>query len=153
MKRASLVTTLTVSAMLLMLGQTLATQTNPNSVEQELIQLKHDWGKAYVQRDAALLDRILADDFTVTDAEGVTTTKAEEMADFKSSNVVYESSTYEDAKVRVYGDTAVVAGRGTVKGRGKTAVFHTQYFSTNVFVKRQGRWQAVASHISGVKRL
>jgi len=152
MKRLLLTIALTLAAVLMVLGQASDTKTN-QSVEQKLLQLKHDWGKAYVQRDSTLLDRILADDFVVIDADGMATTKAQEMADFKSSSVVYESSNYDDATVRIYGDTAIVAGRGTVKGRGKTQTFHTQYRSTNVFVKRNGRWQAVASHISGVKQL
>lgn len=152
MKRLSLTVVVTLAAVSFVLGQVSDTK-KVRAVEQELLQLKLDWGKAYVQRDAVLLDRILADDFVVVDADGAAATKMQEMADFKSSSVKYESSNYDDATVRVYGDTAIVSGRGTVKGRGKTQAFHMQYRSTNVFVKRNGRWQAVASHISGVKNL
>lgn len=142
---------LMLAANLAVSGQT--QNSNKSKVEQKLIRLKLDWGKAYVKRDAAMLERIIADEYTVTDENGATTAREAIIADFKNSSAIYDSAVYEDAKVRIYGDTAIVAGRGTVKGRGKTTAFHTQYFSTNVFVKRDGRWQAVATHISGVKRL
>lgn len=156
MKRASIIIIFMLATALFTQGQLSDTKTARGSgggIEQELIQLKRDWGKAYVQRDIVLLNRIIADEYSVTDAEGHITNRAEIVANFKSGETLYEVSSYDDAKVKVYGDVAIVAGRGTVKGRSKTGSFHTQYYSTNVFVKRDGRWQAVATHISGVKSL
>lgn len=136
------------------MGQTTDVKTTGRtSLEQELIQLKHDIGRAYVKRDAAALERLYADDYTVTNGAGETTTKVQEIERMRTGNTVYEATTYDDVKVRVYGDTAIVAGRGTVKGRGASGAFHTEYRSTNVFVKRNGRWQVVAAHLSGVKPL
>lgn len=123
------------------------------SLEQRLAQLKRDWGKAYVRRDAAFLENLLGEEYTVTDADGQTTNRKQIMADFHSGETTYEATSYEDAKVRIYGNVAIVAGRGTVKGRSKSGAFHRQYFSTNILVKRNGRWQAVATHISGVTSL
>ena len=123
------------------------------TTEQQLISLKREIGKAYVRRDLAALERIYADDYTVTDSVGAKSGKAQEIERMKSGSVVYESTSYDDVTVRIYGDVAIVAGRGTVKGRGKDGAFHRQYFSTNVFVKERGQWRAVAAHISGVKDL
>lgn len=135
-------------------GQTGGKKTNPSdSLEQRLAQLKRDWGKAYVRRDAAFLENLLGAEYSVTDDAGQTANRAEIMADFHSGETTYEATSYEDAKVKIYGNVAIVAGRGTVKGRGKSGAFHRQYFSTNVLVKRNGRWQAVATHISGVTSL
>jgi hypothetical protein len=127
--------------------------TQDRKLEQALIKLKHDIGKAYLDRDIAALERLYADDYTVTDESGATTNKTQEIDRLKSGNAVYEATSYEDVKVRVYDKVAIVAGRGTVKGRGKTGVFHKQYFSTNIFVQQNGVWRAVSAHISGVKDL
>jgi uncharacterized protein (TIGR02246 family) len=154
MKRIFLSISVALGTVLLVLGQTSdVTTIRRTSLEQELIQLKHDIGRAYVKRDAAALERLYADDYTVTDAAGETTSKVQEIERMKTGTAVYEATTYDDVKVRVYGDTAIVAGRGTVKGRGTSGAFHTEYRSTNVFVKRSGRWQVVAAHLSGVKPL
>jgi ketosteroid isomerase-like protein len=128
-------------------------QAGAETVEQELVRLKHEMGRAYVARDVAALERLYADDYTVTDDEGNTTNKTQEIDRLRSGGSTYESTSYEDVKVRVYGDTAIVAGRGTVKGRNSKGPFHTEYHSTNVFVRQNGVWRAVAAHISGVKRL
>ncbi|MGH8251088.1 MAG: hypothetical protein ACREVI_10415 [Steroidobacteraceae bacterium] len=48
--------------------------------------------------------------------------------------------------------SAVVAGEGTVKGADKDGRYISTYQSINVLIRRNGRWQAVSSHISGVKR-
>lgn len=128
-------------------------QANKETVEQHLIRLKHEMGQAYVVRDIAALERLYADDYTVTDSEGNTTNKTQEIDRLRTGKSTYESTSYEDVKVRVYGDTAIVAGRGTVKGRNADGPFHTEYHSTNVFVKQKGVWRAVAAHISGVKSL
>jgi ketosteroid isomerase-like protein len=152
MKRISVIVVLLVASAInaKVLGQSDAGASGDKNVKEHLVQLKRDWGRAYVRRDAYLLEQILADEYTVTDANGQTKSRAEIMADFKTGDTTYEATSYDDARVRIYGDVAVVAGRGMVKGRNKTGSFHSQYFSTNVFVRRNGRWQAVATHISGV---
>jgi ketosteroid isomerase-like protein len=54
----------------------------------------------------------------------------------------------DDVKVRQYGETAVATGRTEAKGsyRGLSASVVLRF--TDVFVRRDGRWQAVASHAS-----
>ena len=70
-----------------------------------------------------------------------------------AGHVTYESFDYTIERLRVYGQTALVAGTGRSRGRTKKGTFGTTYHSTNVFVRREGRWQAVASHLSGIKPL
>lgn len=122
--------------------------------EAELRRLKgHDWPEAYRNRDTVLLDRILADEFVVIDADGQASTKQDELAYLKqSSHVTYESFDYTIERLQVYGQMALVAGMGRSRGRTAQGAFHTTYQSTNVFVRREGRWQAVASHLSGIKQ-
>jgi hypothetical protein len=129
-------------------GKTGATQ--DAKLEQSLIKLKHDIGQAYVQRDLAALERLYADDYTVTNESGAIANKTQEVNRLRSGSAIYESTSYGDVRVRVYDN---VAGRGTIKGRGENGAFHKQYFSTNVFVNRKGKGRAVGAHISAVKDL
>ncbi len=123
--------------------------------EAELRRLKgHDWPEAYRNRDTLLLERILADEFVVVDADGQASTRRDELDYLKTSgHVTYESFDYTIERLRVYGQTALVAGTGRSRGRTANGAFHTMYHSTNFFVRREGRWQAVASHLSGIKQL
>ena len=67
------------------------------------------------------------------------------LGEFKGGGRCYEFGSIDDLNIRVFGDIAVVAGRSVLAGsyQGKKASA-TQRF-TGVFIKRDGRWQAVAS--------
>ena len=57
-----------------------------------------------------------------------------------------ESCVDSDVKVRLYGDTAVVTGLGTRSGTRSGVAFKDRKVRwTDTFVKRDGRWQCVAS--------
>src|SRR5271169_4118670 len=64
-----------------------AAPSKSSSAEKELIKLEDGWCDAYVKGDVAFYDRILADDLTATDDEGLVTTKAQEIASLKSGDL------------------------------------------------------------------
>lgn len=112
------------------------------------------WPKAYFEQDTALLDSILADEFRMVDADGNWSTKSQELADVKKSKPSYDSLVFAIKRLEVFENgTAIVAGEGTIKGKDKDGPYVATYQSTNVLIKRAGAWKAIASHVSGVKRL
>ena len=139
-----------LGVMLLVFAVAVPAQTQKPSVEQELIKIEKDWGQAYLTKDIALLDRILADDWTTTNEEGNVTTKANELADLKSGAYVETSGVQDNVKVRLYGDAAVITGRSTVKAQYKGKDASGQFQWTDTFIRRDGRWLCVASHISKI---
>src|SRR5260370_42479916 len=77
--------------------------------------------------------------------------KAGKAAEIKAAHTT--SATMGDMKVRVFGDTAVVTGTDdeiTLED-GKKSSDH--YVWTDVFVKRNGWWLAVASQTAAIKGL
>lgn len=114
--------------------------------EQDLIQLERDWCTSSVKRDSAILGRILADDYTGVGSRGAKETKAEALASLKDMTSSVDVCVDTDLKVRVYGDAAVVTGLATRSGTNKGVAFKDrQYLWTDTFVRRDGRWQCVAS--------
>jgi uncharacterized protein (TIGR02246 family) len=118
--------------------------------EREIAALETRLNDAIVKADREFFDRVFADDFTHTNHAGVLRTKAQWMANHKfdaekPAKSAYDTFDVDDLAVRVYGDTAVVTGRSTPKGRdSKGGAITGQYRFTRVWVKRQGRWQVVA---------
>lgn len=51
-------------------------------------------------------------------------------------------------RVRVYGDTAVVTGRVVNTAHHRGQQFDADEWTTDVFVRRGGRWSCVLSHVS-----
>ena len=122
------------------------------NVEQTLLQLERDWEQANVRNDTAALERILAPEFVSTDSDGRLTTRAEGFARRKSGEVTFTAFTQDDYKMQVIGDTAIVTGRSTIKGIRDGKDLSGQERWTDVFVRRNGRWQAVATHSSRIAR-
>jgi ketosteroid isomerase-like protein len=120
------------------------------SVEQELIKLENEWADAWVNRDVAFFDRIMADDYTWTSPWGEVSTKADNFALVKSGEDVIASWMLAEMKVRVYGDAAVVTGRDTIKETYKGEDVSSQNRWTHTWVKRAGHWQCVAAHSSEI---
>lgn len=111
------------------------------------------WPKAYFEQDTALLDRILADEFQMIDAEGTWTTKAEQLERVRRGKPSYDSLKFVIRRLEVFENgTAIVAGTGVIRGRDEKGPYVMEYQSTNVLIKRGGAWKAVASHVSGVQR-
>jgi ketosteroid isomerase-like protein len=116
-----------------------------NSVEQTLIEMEQEWSQADIRKDAAALNRILAEDWIGIDFEGTVLTKAQALRGISSGSAALESTVLRDMKVRVYGNTAIVTGTDTEKGEYHGRDSSGKYLWTDVFVRRNGRWQAVSS--------
>ena len=118
------------------------------NVEQAVTKLENERVPALLRNDTAFIERVYADDYVVTGANGVVRTRAQVVADIKSGVQKIESITNDDVKVRVYGDTAVVTGRTTQKGEFKGQPSISPVLFTRVYARRGGQWQLVANHSS-----
>lgn len=127
--------------------------TKQSKIEAELMQLERDIGQANINRDKAFFERVEADEFIFTDSGGGITTKAEDVASLDKPPGEYKLVSYEvdEMKVAIYGNTAVVTGRTTTVSRGKDREVTGKSRFTDVFVKRDGRWQLVAGHSSRIR--
>jgi len=113
---------------------------------RHLLQIERDFCTAFLKSHAVALGRLLADDCTSVAASGVLTTKADDVAALKAPGRNLKVCTDSNVKARVYGDAAVVTGIGTRSGTTNGVPFDRQFHWTDTFVRRDGRWQCVASH-------
>lgn len=125
--------------------------TDDEAVLRELKQVL--WPQAYRQQDVALLDRILADSFQMIDGDGAWSDKAGELKWVAANKLSHDTFRYEIQRLDIYnGDTAIIAGKGVMTGTDAKGPYEAEYQSSNVLVKQDGQWRAVASHVSGYKR-
>lgn len=104
------------------------------------------WAEAYRTQDVDLLDRLLHDSFQMIDADGNRSTKQAELEYVRDNVWDPGEFEYQIERLDVYrGSFAIVDGRGV-------ATAYT-YRSSNVLVKEDGMWQAIASHVSGIQDL
>ncbi|SHG77581.1 nuclear transport factor 2 family protein [Flagellimonas flava] len=106
------------------------------------------WPKAYREQDTMLLDRILGEDFQMIDAGGTWSNKAKELEYIKVNAMQHDSFYYEIKRMDILDNgTALICGTGHILNDS----VETIYQSSNILIKRDGFWKAVASHVSGIK--
>ena len=120
--------------------------------EEAIIKLERDWSAALVKLDFATIDRVVAPDWILTTPDGAQQTKAQADADLKSGKVKFHSFTIDDLKVKVYGNAAVVFGLTTEKLTVDGKDMSGQNRFTDTFIKRDGKWQCVATHVTAVAK-
>ena len=108
--------------------------------------------EAIAKRDLTTLDDIWADDYTFTNPHGAFLTKKQRLENLKSGHTQVEPVANEDQDVRVYGDTAVITGRLTLKGKYSGKEASGQYRSINVWVNQGGRWRLVANQLTPIAK-
>jgi ketosteroid isomerase-like protein len=115
-------------------------------VEATIIQLEKEWVTAIVNKDIQALDRLLAPEFNGTSPTGATFPKAAALEDIQEGSYSVESMELDEVSANIYGDVAVAFTSQQEKSKydGKDISGHYHY--TNVWVKKDGRWQVVASH-------
>lgn len=110
--------------------------------QQEIRSLYNQWMEAVQHRDTSTLDHILGEEYIYTaSGQGRWTRQG-----WLETVPVYEIHSFEfpHIDVRVYGDVAVAVCeyRQTATVRGE--VRSGDFLITDVWVKRDGRWQVVA---------
>ena len=121
-----------------------------NTEEDEVRRVEIEWGDAFEHRDFGTLERLMDDEYILTDPLGNVRRKEETLAALATNEVRFDSTKSDDVHVRINGDTAVVTVRSTFKGRYKGWSMAGKYQYTDVLVKRNGSWQAISSHITAL---
>jgi len=130
------------------------TQSIGNSAkdERELMQLVKELTEAVVKADLAFLERVLHEDYAHHRPRGAVESRAQYLDNRKARRVAFESLVADEMKVRVFGDTAVVTGRSTAKGKDQHGKMDDQRHWTRVLVRRDGRWQFVHYHGAPIQK-
>ena len=118
--------------------------------EVEVRKLERAWLDAYEKKDVTAMTSIVADDFTITFSDGSVQTKPQIIESLKRPGGSTSKFTTENVQSRVYGDTVILIGLviSEWKQNGQPMSDRSRY--TDTYVKRNGKWQVVASHLSKV---
>ena len=116
--------------------------------EKELLKLEKAFAEAIIKNDLEGIGRLVTDEWIIIDPDGGIVDRTRFFEVIKSGALTHEMMESEDFRVRVYRDSAVVTGVTRTKGKFMGEEFSTQERATDVFVKRDGRWQCVLTHLT-----
>src|SRR5689334_19858859 len=101
-------------------------------------------GQALLKADTVALSRLVADEFVEISRLGQIRTRADNIRDIASGDLKLTAVKYDSLVVRIYGEVAVLRGIADNTGTFRGFPFSGKIRYTRVFVRRDGRWQAVA---------
>ena len=105
--------------------------------EQHLRDIQQQLARAWVERDRAFIERILAPEWSVTQANGTLLSRAALMGSaFETEAFRVTRLVVDDVTVDMFGTTAVVRGRTVATGTDKGLSIDVQLRFTDVFLKR-----------------
>ena len=117
-------------------------------MEEELLKLEKAFAEAILKNDVEGIGRLVTDDWIIIDSNGEIIDRSRFFEVIKSGALTHDIMESEDFRVRVYADSAVVTGVTRTKGKFMGQEFSTQERATDVFVKLDGRWQCVLTHLT-----
>jgi ketosteroid isomerase-like protein len=117
--------------------------------EQELKEITRKRLDAEASRDVNYLSRVYADELSIANPEGRIASKEVILTNMKrASESIKRSSRLEQTRVRVVGDTAIVTGINNIAMQIGNQERKDKVRFTDTYVRRQGNWQMLASHLS-----
>ena len=121
-----------------------------NNLTEEVTRLNRRWMEAYVRRNTAFLEQYLAEDYVSTFPDGTVLDKQGEIESLKSGDIALTEMTPSEMNVRTYDGAAVITGRSTIKANVKGEKVSGEYRFTDVWIKQDNRWLAVASQVTRI---
>ncbi len=123
-----------------------------NDEVELILELSKEWGRAIVSNDASAIGRFMSDDWVIVSQTGISD-KQQFLSFIESGDLTHEAMELidETARVKIYGDTAVLTGRVTNTAHYKGQEFLADEWTTDAFVKVNGEWKCALSHLTNAE--
>ena len=116
--------------------------------ESKIIALENLWNKIQIAHDADAMDKMLDDDFVLTDFDGSVLNKPQFLVTIRDKSNQLTLETTQDMKLHRHGDTVVVIGATHEKGAAKGKPYEHFGRFTDTWIKRDTQWLCIASQLS-----
>jgi len=130
------------------------------AIESEIMKLEREWADANKTHNAEAARRVVADDAVIVYPDGTLATKADEVSTIESGAITADAFDMVDPKVTVVNaDSAFITGRSVIRNgkykdatTKKTIDISGEYRFLDVYRRRDGKWQAVASQATKIAK-
>ena len=117
--------------------------------EQLILKLFEDGDRALMTANVRELERVYAEDYVQYDESGVSSTRLDLIEKLTSGKVRFLSMTSTGRRIRLLrDDVAIVHGSEEDDVEQEGQRFPMEYIYMDVVMKRNGRWQIVASQLA-----
>ncbi len=118
------------------------------TIDEQARDLGHRWAQAEQRGDAATLDALSTDDFTLIGPLGFVLDKQQWLDRYRGGSLVTRSLNWDELSVRDYGGTTVVIGRHTQQAEFRGHRADGEFRATHILVQRDGQWLLAGIQLS-----
>jgi ketosteroid isomerase-like protein len=119
-------------------------------VPADLARAATDFDTAQVKGDAAVLRRLLADDYLLINSRDQREDKAQFIADYTAPGFRMDPFRIEDQVIKVWSDGAILGGVVQMTGLSEGKPYSVRMRFSDIWAKRGGTWQVVYTHANRV---
>jgi ketosteroid isomerase-like protein len=114
----------------------------------ELTLVEEAFNVAMISNDVTRIGACIADDWVLVTPEVGVVPRAQILRVIASGELSHDTMTKDVRRVKVYGDIAVVTGRGRNTGVFKGQRISADEWITDVYRRVDGRWLCVLTHLT-----
>lgn len=115
----------------------------------QLQEIEKRCATSLVNSDFKALGEIFADEWTLV-SDGQVISREQIFAQLKSGDLKFNAYELGELNVRIFGDTAIVIGRGSPHGEYHGQKFEEAEVFTDTFIRAGDGWRCILSHSSPV---
>jgi len=115
---------------------------------QELEAVEDAFNRAVVSNDITEISACMSDDWVLVTPEAGPVPRERFLQAVSQGILSHDSMTKDIARVRVYGEVAVVTGRGRNTGMYKGEPISADEWVTDIYVNTGGCWICVLTHLT-----
>ncbi|GGO42408.1 hypothetical protein GCM10012287_03250 [Streptomyces daqingensis] len=130
-----------------------AQQRDPGAgaAREQLTAVAADWAAAIVSDDPERIAEFMADEWVMVSETGVSP-RAQFLSYVESGDLTHSAMELTGRpRIQVYGETALFTGRVTNTAHYQGRRFEADEWTTDVFVRRGGRWLCVLSQVTAAR--
>ena len=130
-----------------------AAKNTDDPIREEILALSEAWSQAIVANDADEIGRYMTDDWLLVSEHGVLR-KEDFLSLVRSGQLAHSAMEMaEFGDFKLYGVTAVLASRVKSVARFGDQEFPANEWTSDVFIKSDGGWKCVITHVTTVKEV
>jgi len=118
----------------------------------EFQQIEDDFNKAVISNKVDEIKKCVTEDWVLVDSQGGIIPQEGFFRVLEQGLLSHDTMTKEILRVKVYGDIALVTGRGQNTGNWQGQRLEADEWITDVYKKENDKWLCVLTHLTPVKK-
>jgi ketosteroid isomerase-like protein len=121
-------------------------------LKQQFQEIEDNFNRAVISNSIAEIQKCITSDWVLVDSQGGIIPQERFFYVLEQGLLSHHSMTKEVARVKVYGDIALVTGRGQNTGTWQGQPLQADEWITDVYKQENDNWLCVLTHLTPVKK-